>query len=1593
MANPIVENLDNTDTRELPTERGPRGVDIEVTPAPRVGSELAQQELSRAEEGAARALESRPSVGGIPDAQLTPISVNNPVLDPNTYSNAFTREAQDQATALSNLSGGSVPVYAGSTYAFPDTTPPANTLMGEFRASDFLPDAPSGRAGGRSGQASGTFLRTAFDHYTDPAYQERTELQASGLDADSPTTNALQQAGSGIQGVFSLARRGITSLFRASQASGASVVGAPTANDSGATRAAKNVGGFLLGGPALALLNSDARRAYFETLQNEWSGLGENEREALRQISPTSGAGQAGTRGPLQGDFGEYGTNLLGGVQYVIDGLGNQARANIAARIETGNLFNPIPWTERGKEFGAVARRNALAAWRGKEFSFLNPDGELGLVGDQYYNPEGTRAERLASRVSLPFRLGAGIALDTLTGPDPMDMLGQLRRTLGKGAKAAKAAQASASAPTTAGALAKRPVVTVYPESIPGPAPRLSPQGALARDTITVDPQPIPRGLMARGLPSAGPPPRALPGTAQQPLLPPSGGVDISALFPVVPNSPILDDVRVLPQLPDVGTPDLSPNLRRPRRLVSDELGTALDEATADLPTLDLTTGRVSPVVEPDLDAVAPPRIASFDDIEPVEWGSPASQRTSRDSIQFGLQQRAPRGPLETLSEEPRSDSVSNVRPNINAAEETLDLARPAPTLDATESLAPALNAVPDEVVDILDTIPKQYEDMSLEELFAEVDRIGAKYDDVPAEAVADLDAARRARDLLRDAGWDDLAASGQQKISALRTRGPIGVVRDTPGSVVQGNFPDRPIADVVDIFTKHVREAPAQALEDVDLSRKVLEHATAAGTALVTNRGAVVRADEFLGAGARQIADLQNKADLARQAGRADVAAQHEAVINAIRGSAKNNPVSPPTRSDVLTPDEVDELVPPVTVEQLTPNRRADQAVRELGSTNLLDQAFDLKAIERSNLVTRTRGELEALARWMGHVNPDEHLTWKRLRQLHEQHGLYNAYGPKVNKFELDRARRNGVRRVQQVEPNPLLNVPGQSTIIASTPQVLKNQFNKAAVTEQNLIGQDEVLALLKGKPLTDDTVERLVKTWVNSPGKSSTRRNLNTVLGGGGYQYTPDQIATLKNTYGALPKKQQAKLPKGLRDILRDELPRDVRQAFPLPRGGVDTPETPLSELLEPGVSAKQLRATSVPSELRSASDETLAAFVETRSRALDTRQAIVELESDLAMVEAEQARIYQDLAELPELEPRSVMNGTWESGRVNERVETVLEVLDAPINRRADDPPFTGSMVNVESVTDDLYYGSPFLGGVGNPRALPLGSSNPLRGAYPPGFAVITNDPKLARALAQGRVPDNTVLGPLTPNPAVDKVYLAPDGIVLDGNAPLPPVEYERLLVKLSEFIDPFDRDTLRAILKKVPDLKDAPLGRIMERLQEGWVKAYPNKAPNDLLFAALGSGYREYVGRNGDAVLLNLPGGRQVLLTPSPERALAEQFQRTSASVLLPSDAALHRAYADEVLAERGRALSQVLGKNNRNQHAIELTQELTDELNTLDNQLDELLDAESALKKEAADLTEKEALEQSARRELAQSKRVEAEFDDVLNNSSTDPGCL
>ena len=244
-------------------------------------------------------------------------------------------------------------------------------------------------------------------------------------------------------------------------------------------------------------------------------------------------------------------------------------------------------------------------------------------------------------------------------------------------------------------------------------------------------------------------------------------------------------------------------------------------------------------------------------------------------------------------------------------------------------------------------------------------------------------------------------------------------------------------------------------------------------------------------------------------------------------------------------------------------------------------------------------------------------------------------------------------------------------------------------------------------------------------------------------------------------------------------------------------------------------------------------------------------------------------------------------------------------------------------------------------------------------------------------------------------MDKVYLSPTSIILDGDSPLPPAEYQRLLAKLSEFIDPLDRDTLRDILKKVPDLKDAPLGRIMERLQDGWAKLHPNKAPNDLLFAALGSGYREYVGRNGDALLLKLPGDRQVLLIPSPERALAEQFQRTGVDVanMLPSDGALYRAYADEVLAEGGSTLSQVLGKNNRNQHAIELAQELTDEMGRLDNELDDLLDTESALRFEARSLTEKEALEQAAQAELVQSKRIEDEFDDIIANDSPDPGCL
>lgn len=1551
--NPIVENLDNTDTRELPTERGPRGVAVSdvaqappleapvPTSPPRVSTDLANQRLADAEASAQRTMQSRPEVGEIPDAQLTPISVGNPVLDPNTYSNAFTRELQDQVDAMSNQGGGNVPVYAGSTYFLPDTTPPANTLMGEFNVSDFAPPAPA-PAGG-SGRKSGGFLSNAYEHYTDPAYAERAQLQQDGLSID-PTTNALQQAGSGIGGLFSLARRGITALVRGAGASGQALVGKPSKDASRAEKVVRGAGAVLTGGGGLALLNPTSRRAFIDTVKNEFSGVGPREREALRQLSPTSGAGQAGKKGPLRGDFGEYGTNLLGGVQYVFDGFGNQARANIAARIEVSdnplelatNLIFAPSWN---KELGAATRRNMQAAWNGKDFSFLNPDGPLGLVGDKFFNPNGTRAEKLASRVSLPFRIAAGVALDTITGPDPTDIIGHLRRPAGKGAKAVKSV--AGAAPSSAIVL-QRPVVDVYPRPVTPRTPRPS-------------------------LPSA-PVQRALPGTPPRPALPPARGVNMSALFTPNPTPPLLEDVRVLTTLPNVGTPDLTPNLPRPRRVLDDELGTALASVTADLPTLDLRTGRITPVVEPDLKNVAPSGIRDPWDDAP-------------NTLDEVILDEFPEVPIVgdpwSDARAPRRDPWED--PDLKVVPE------PGPrTFGELE-----LDDIPEDVADALDTIPKEYEDMSLEELFAEVDRIGGKYDDVPADQVASLDAARQARDIIRESGWADLADAGTEKISVLRTRGPIGVVRDTPGTVIQGNFPQRPPADVVDIFTKQVRSATQDALEDVDLSRKVLEHSTAAGTTLVTNQGALVRADEFLGAGARQIEDLANKAAIARSAGDEVVAAQHEAVIKAIRGSTKDNPVSPPTRTDVLTSAEVDELVPAVTIEQLTPVRRADQAVRELGSTNLLDQAFDLKAVERSKLVNRRREDLQALAHWMGHWPEDVSLTWDALRKLNDKHGLYSVYGPSVNGFELDRARKNGVRRVQQVESNALLNVPSQSTVITSTPKVLKNQAHKAAVAEQNLIGQENVLTLLKGQPLADDVVADLVKTWVNSPGKSSTRRNLNTVLGGGGYQYTPDQVAALKNTYGGLPKKDQAKLPKGLRDVLKEVLPPTPARVNP------DTP-TPLAELLEPGVSAKELRATAVPSELRTASDTTLAAFVETRTRALDTRQAIVEVGSDLAMVEAEQARIYQELASLPELEPRSIMDGTWDTGRVNERVETVLEVLDTPVNRRANDPPFTGAVVEYASVPkDDLFYGSPFLGGVENPRALPLGSSNPLRGAYPPGFAVVTNDPKLARALAQGRVPDNTVLGQLTVQPAIDKVYLSPTSVILDGDSPLPPAEYQRLLSKLSEFIDPLDRDVLRDILKKVPDLKDAPLGRIMERLQEGWAKLHPNKAPNDLLFAALGSGYREYVGRNGDALLMNLPGGRQVLLTPSPERALAEQFQRTGVDVttMVPSDAALYRAYADEVLAEGGSTLSQVLGKNNRNQHAIELAQELTDEMGRLDNELDDLLDTESALRFESRALTEKEALEQAAQAELAQSKRIEDEFDDLLANSDPNPGCL
>lgn len=1573
----IQDTLGKQDPRELPSESGPRGVQDTSSPPPQVvqggggldltppeptvlGEEDAQAQLSQTQQDVSNMLgRGVGELTGAGDPNLTPVPVGNPLLDPSTYTNAFTREAQDRASVHHGVSG-TVPTYTGGSVVLPEVPLPERPNLPPLQPALFRQDESS-RSSSGTGQGGGVYYGPAFPggNYYGPAlpeefgpYQQDILDRFSETEPVRPTRNAAQQGAAGIGGLLGLGRRAITGLFRGTQAAGEAVTGQDNPNRRGVRGFLKDVGDQVVGGMTPALLvNSQARKAFLEEFQREFNGLGSREQEAIRQLSPTNGAGKAGLSGPLSGDFGEYGTSWLGGAQYTLDGIGNQIRANIAANMKVHGTpipLNPFRSQELIERERVLAAKYAREAWMGRDFSFLNPDSPISVFDKDA--PLSWKS---------PIKAVAGVVLDSVTGPDIVDILGharniqRARKTL-VGPRAAKPITRGGalvpspngavvpSTPTPGGVLdlvevnprpypkglpsgqrggdlARRASDTggeldlievsprLYPPGLPetGAISRTSTEGGggLARQYIDIDPYPVPPRLPQIGLPP-GPPQNLLPGVGTQRALPPSGGLDMTPLVSLPTDSPDLDAIRVLVDLPEgVGVVDVSPALPRPLRSDPEVLAYLVDDSAPGTgQVFDLNTGRLKTVEAPDLEVAKPQPedIVTLDvEAEVLDFG--VDDFPQDDLVQDILDQEPPR-PLRGPQETPEGPS------SLPKAQ------TPSPTPEAPQ-------------------------------------------------AQAEADVARRM----------DQVAQANRSFN--------------------------------DTFTQSVRNAPPEVLRnDIDLPNKVLAHAEAAGTVVTTNRGAVVRGDQVVQAAQRRLIDLRIKQDTIKaRLGGGDVPPARRGImqeqvkalqdaIDDVRTTITKRPLRKlQADSPVLTPDEVDQLIPPVTVAQATPTPSASVVVEELRAPRPqqdgLSLAFDLQAVDKGRLVHRFSYELESLARFMGHWSKLTSPTTQDLAKLHDQYGLYARYGPALDRDILDDAVKRGIRRIEQVKPNKALGVVGQSTIIRGTPAVMGSKFNSSVKKAADLgaIPGEVGASLIRGDVLEDATFRNLIQTWVGSDGRGAERRALNAVFAPGGYSPTPGQIQYLVDEFGPLSNKAQSKLPKRLRDILKEPpLPTPPSQGDTSLRGLIDAP---------PGTSITEaLEDIPIPPELREADLDIKVRQLEVRAELQDARASLVEAETELQSVIRQRGELYQELAGLPEMEPRNVMDGTWDNQRLNDRVKPTVGQLDTvpPTNL---EPSPNHLYVDVE-VDTNWYMGSPFLGSFESPnQANRLGSMYPLRGATPPGFMVLTNEALVAESLAKGRVPENTPVTNLLVQPAVAQVY--PDlQRVVDGNVFPNQAAAQALTSSLYQGVGGLDTPNgaqLQVLLGEV-DLTQMPLGRVVNRLQDAWGKLYPDTPIGDELFAQVALGYRNYIAGVGDAVVYRVGPKTDVLLVPNPQSLRDEHIMLDlDLDDIEPSAAALARTYANESLLEDGSLVGEVLRKNDQHQYALEVEEELIQRVQSLTEEYTRLVNQDQTIRSAGEEVSEQVKQARRDRIETQQQDRIAQEFETI--NELDNPQCL
>lgn len=1423
--NPILDQLQGQNPEELPTEQGPRGVSPLPLNVP--SSQVLQDQLRTTEDTAAQSLQNVQGTKIEAPEYTGPTSVptGNRLQDPSYLTQQAQAQFQRQVDWMDQRNGDAqtrVPVFS-ENLALPQLQElPTRGVVNPGNLGALAAKRDAARSafntgvyygpGGSSDGRGGVVLPENMEQYG-PAIDSIIHQNRARGSTPDPTPGVATES---VRGVLGLLRLAGNALLGAQRGGARAVQQARTGSSSGALNAADWVGGVTLGG--LGLVNQEGRKAWMSGFKEQMSGMSAMEREALLQLTPTKDTGRKG--------FGDYGSHALGFANYALDNIlsfGNQARASIAARVET-NIWQPTPFTAADRaKLAEATRRNAQAAFKGKDFSFLNPDSPLTPFRKDEKNPTWWKTGS---------RTVAGVFLDTITGgPDITDLVSGLRRGVTRAASKTVPSALPALPPGKAGGALVAPnrAVTLYPTPVQRTVPNaqlpsgrapLQLQGGvdqapllLPRRQVLPDPwNQSPTGpLVARGTSDVIDAPHrtvlALPGTVEplrpDPWVAPKGPLpdpwatplEAPLTKPRLPGEPLPEFQRISPYNPiraDQFTPEADPwgDIIRPVPQVQVVNGTfsevralppstrggsvAINRVVPDpwetpqgpLPPMTFAA-RYNPLPNesPTLDLNRMVPLLPGDSVP--NFGLPYSSGIGKvDDMPYLARPWTPdtQGPL------PAPTRISPERWELYQSDDLYESVDDFPTDDLVESIvdrAPPVREVP--TPDPYDPLPDSPGDFPSDELVADiVDSSSTPPDLEPAmQRVTDANnafntAARKAQ----EAAPPELQAKyypdqPQQPSTAL-----TGATEGTPDVVPRGvdDFPsDELVAQLVDDpFVRAVRESTEDVLRaDPDAPQKVLTHAFDAGTLHVTKGGGVVSAPDAIRSAQYKLIDLRIRQRSLTERARStatnallqdqllEEAAGMQEVINELRRTITGGRGMRKQYANALTPEEIDRVVPviPMDVVDPKPTRGPDfvNRMREAPPPQTVTIALGSSA----ELTSRSAEDLSALARLLGHTQEVRPLSWDELAKLNAKHGLYNAIGPAVPRDAIDRAVATGVGRLEVAKGT--VGTPQVSMIVRNTPRVLNTQYNKAVTKLADYVDQlpspQAWAALTKMAPMSDADYMSLIDTWVASDGRGALRRNLNPVLRA--YPPTESNYAALVSKFADVDKKGRAKLPKPLRELLEAPVdtvvkaPNDVSVAVTFtPPAGTNVvanlvPDAPLPVVTE---------LAKAPQAAQIAQDHAAAL-----SRATDAREGLVELEAQLVTLQAQANASRAEVHAAPAIEPRSLLDATYEGGTLQQEVVDLFEqVLDYPELRGVGSELWETSS---SEVPDVVWYGSWHGGRVGLPSEV-----DASRGAVPPGWRLVSTSRDNAELAATARLHANNILADVEYQPGVIRYSMA-------------------------------------------------------------------------------------------------------------------------------------------------------------------------------------------------------------------------------------------